>query len=68
MEAHRITVDEVKKRHAAGEDILFLDTRNPTAWAEADEMIPGAVRMPADRVADHLDALPHDRTIVAYCT
>jgi hypothetical protein len=31
----RITVNELRKRMAAGEDFTFIDTRNPQAWAQS---------------------------------
>jgi rhodanese-related sulfurtransferase len=51
-----------------GEDVYFVDTRNPQAWAAADTKLPGAARVPADAVEQHLADMPHDRMIVAYCT
>ena len=68
MEVTRVTVDEVKERMDRGESFTFLDTRNPTAWAEADTKLPGAIRVPADQVEEHLDEIPRDRTVIAYCT
>ncbi len=68
MEATRVTVNEVKKRMDRGEPFIFLDTRNPTAWAEADTKLPGALRLPADEVEKHLAEIPRDRVIITYCT
>jgi rhodanese-related sulfurtransferase len=64
----RITPEEVKERLDLGEQILFIDTRNPKAWAESNEIIPGAVRMLASEVGNHVAELPKDRTIVTSCT
>jgi rhodanese-related sulfurtransferase len=68
MEPTRVTVDEVKQRLDRGEQFTFLDTRNPKAWAEADTKLPGAIRVPADEVEQHLDEIPRDRTVITYCT
>lgn len=68
MEATRVTVDEVKERMDRGELFAFVDTRNPKAWAEATTKLSGAVRIPAGEVEQHLDQLPHDRTVITYCT
>lgn len=68
MEPTRVTVDEVKQRLDRGEQFTFLDTRNPTAWAEAGTKLPGAIRVPADEVEQHLDDIPRDRTVITYCT
>ena len=49
----RITVDEVRKRMGAGEQFAFIDTRNPQAWAESDVKLPGAIRLPVDKLEEH---------------
>ncbi len=68
MEATRITVDEVGERMNRGEPFAFVDTRNPTAWAESDQKLPGAIRVPAEEVEQHLNEIPHDRAVITYCT
>jgi len=68
MEATRVTVDEVKERMDRGEAFTFVDTRNPTAWGEADTKLPGAIRVPANEVDQHLNEIPRDRTVITYCT
>ena len=68
MEATRVTVDEVKERMDRGEQFAFLDTRNPKAWGESDVKLPGALRVPADEVEEHLDEIPRDRAVITYCT
>jgi rhodanese-related sulfurtransferase len=68
MEATRVTVDEVKERLDRGEKFTFVDTRNPKAWAEADTKVPNAIRVSAEEVEQHLDQIPHDRTVITYCT
>jgi rhodanese-related sulfurtransferase len=68
MAATRVTVDEVKERMDRGEQLTFVDTRNPNAWGEADTKLPGAIRVPADELDRHLDEIPRDRTVITYCT
>jgi rhodanese-related sulfurtransferase len=68
MEVTRVTVDEVKERMKRGEAFTFVDTRNPQAWGEATTKLPGAIRVPADEVEQHLDEIPRDRTVITYCT
>jgi rhodanese-related sulfurtransferase len=68
MAATRVTVDEVKQRMDRGEPFTFVDTRNPNAWGDADTKLPGAIRVPADELDRHLDEIPHDRTVITYCT
>jgi rhodanese-related sulfurtransferase len=64
----RVSVDEVRERLQRGEPIVFLDVRNPQAWANSDVKLPGAIRIPLDELAARADELPRDRPIVAYCT
>lgn len=44
---------------------FLLDVRTPEEFA--DGHIPGAVNIPVDELRGRLDAIPHDREIVAYC-
>lgn len=67
-EATRVTADEVIERMNRGEPFYFIDTRNPNAWGESNEKLPGALRVPADEVDRHLGEIPHDRAIITYCT
>lgn len=68
MEATRVTVEEVRERMDRGEQFAFLDTRNPQAWGEAETKLPGAIRVPANEVEQHLDEIPRARTVITYCT
>ena len=64
----KVSVDEVLERIGRGETIQFLDTRSPKSWAESTEKIRGAIRVPPDEVADHIDTIPKGRSLVTYCT
>ena len=68
MEATRVTTDEVKARMDRGEQFTFVDTRNPQAWGEAETKLPGAIRVPADELEEHLSEIPRDRAVITYCT
>ena len=68
MEATRVTIDEVRQRLDRGEVFTFVDTRNPKAWGEAKTKLPGAIRIPAEEVEQHLDEIPRDRSVITYCT
>ena len=68
MEATRVTVDEIKERMDRGEQFAFVDTRNPVAWGESDVKLPGAVRVPAGELEQHLSEIPRDRAVITYCT
>jgi len=67
-DATRTTVDELKKRMEAGENFTFIDVRNPQAWAESDVTLPGAIRVPFDKLEENLSEIPKDKPIVTYCT
>ena len=67
METTRVTVDELKQRMDRGEQFTFIDSRNPKAWGEADQKLPGAIRVPAEEVEAHLHEIPKDRTVITYC-
>ncbi len=64
----RITVAELKKRMEAGEDFTVIDTRNPQAWAQSDEMVPEAIRVPLDNLDENISGIPKNKPIVTYCT
>ena len=64
----RLTVAEVKDLIDRGEQITFIDSRNPIAWGSSKVTLPGALRVPIDEVQRHLPALPRDRRLIVYCT
>lgn len=66
--ATRVTVDEVLERMRRGEPFTFIDTRNPQVWSAAETKLPGAFRLLADEVEQHLPELPRDRAVITYCT
>lgn len=68
VEATRVTAEEVKERMDRGEQFAFVDTRNPQAWGGAETKLPGAIRVPAGEVEQHLDEIPRDRVVITYCT
>ena len=67
-DAPRITVEVLRKRMESGEEFMFLDVRNPEAWAESEAMVPNAIRVPLDGLEQELARIPKDRNIVTYCT
>jgi rhodanese-related sulfurtransferase len=68
MDTTRVTVDEVRTRMERGEPFTFIDSRNPQAWAESNVKLPGAIRVPADEVENHLVEIPKERVVIVYCT
>ena len=67
-DAPRITVDELKRRMDAGEDFTVIDVRNPQAWAEAETVIPEAIRVNMEELDQSLPRIPKNKSVVAYCT
>ena len=68
MASDKISPEEVNARVLAGEPVVFVDARNPHAWSESNRKIPGALRITADTVPQHIDKIARDSTVVAYCT
>ena len=66
FEADRyVPVDTVKEQYDAGAEMILLDARPSPDYAT--EHIKGAVSVPFYAVAEYLDQLPTDVTIVCYC-
>jgi rhodanese-related sulfurtransferase len=68
MQSTRVTIEEVKTRLERGEPFIFIDARNEEAWEDASEILPGAIRVPADDVASHIPEIAHGTSIITYCT
>lgn len=64
----RISKEEVKKRIDSGEEIVFLDIRNPGPWKRAEYKIKGALRIPLNEIDQRVQSIPKDKPIVTYCT
>ena len=62
-----ISPAEAKARIDAGRAIV-LDVVSPLAWDQLDVAIAGALRIPPDQLAGHVEGLPKDRDLIAYCT
>jgi rhodanese-related sulfurtransferase len=67
-EPDRITVEEVVRSLRAGEDVVFVDARAPKSFAQSEEAIRGAIRIPPDEVAVHVSHVPLDRKVVTFCS
>lgn len=46
----------------------MMASNRTKAWEESDRKIPGAIRVPADAVEDHIEEIDMDSTVIAYCT
>ena len=67
-EATRVTPEQVIASLARHGPVVFIDSRNPKAWADSEVKLPAAIRVEADRVREHLSEIPRGRPIVVYCT
>jgi membrane protein DedA with SNARE-associated domain/rhodanese-related sulfurtransferase len=64
----RMTVEELKVKIDAGEDLVIVDLRHSLELEADPETIPGAIRVDAKELEDKTDMLPRDREIILYCT
>ena len=57
---------EVADMRARGEDVVYLDVREPNEWNMG--RIPGAVFLPRGQIESKIEELiPRDRRVVIYC-
>ena len=64
----RITVDELKQKIDAREELIIVDLRHSVDFEADPETIPGAFRMDSKELEDKNDRLPRDREVILYCT
>src|SRR5579859_4873936 len=64
----RITVDELKVKLDAGEQITIVDLRHSLDFEAEPEVIPGAFHMEAKELELKNDRLPRGGEVVLYCT
>jgi len=64
----RITVDELKQKLDAGEQITIVDLRHSLDFEAEPEVIPGALHMEAKELEEKNDRLPRNGEVVLYCT
>lgn len=64
----RITVEELKLKIDAGEELAIVDLRHSVEFEAEPETIPGAFRLDAKELEEGNDSLPRDREVVLYCT
>jgi len=63
-----VRIGVVQRWMDEGETVVFLDSRSNTAWVSGTTKIPGAIRVPPDDVASHIESIPREGKIVVYCT
>ena len=60
-----ISVDELKRRVDAGEDLVLLDVREPDEIATA--AIPWAMVIPMGEIPTRIDEIPRDKPLIVMC-
>lgn len=68
MDPSRIRAIDLLDRMEAGEETVLIDTRNPKAWAQSDQKLPGACEFLRTKSRLHTHKLPRDQVIVSYCS
>lgn len=64
----RITVDELKEKLDAGEQITIVDLRHSLDFEAEPEVIPGALHIEAKELEGENNRLPRNGEVVLYCT
>ena len=64
----RITVEELKQKLDAGEELAIVDLRHSLDFEASPETIPGAMHIDAKELQEKNNLLPRDREVILYCT
>ena len=64
----RVTVDELRQKQEAGEDVVILDLRSSAALEEDPTLIRGAIHVSLDALEKRQQEIPHDRDVIVYCS
>jgi rhodanese-related sulfurtransferase len=64
----RVSKEDVKRRMDSGEEVVFIDVRNPGPWESATRKIKGARRIALNELDRCLGSIPKGKPVVTYCT
>jgi rhodanese-related sulfurtransferase len=64
----RITVEELRQRQEAGQEIFIVDVRSPLAVEGDPYRIPGARHLLLEKIQTWALEVPQDREVVVYCS
>jgi membrane protein DedA with SNARE-associated domain len=64
----RISVDELKQKLDAGEELAIVDLRHSLDFEADPETIPGALHLDSKELTEKKELLPLGREVVLYCT
>lgn len=63
----KISVEELKRRIDAGDEISVVDVRHPLSLHLDPDTIPGAINFTMEEIEHRHHEIPRDRDIVLYC-
>ncbi|MGH7778574.1 MAG: rhodanese-like domain-containing protein [Candidatus Binataceae bacterium] len=61
----RIPIEDAKRRR---KELVFIDARSATSQARDPSQVPGAIHVPLKELDKHIKLLPHNRTLITYCS
>src|SRR6185295_13592018 len=64
----RITPDQLKADLDSGADVLIVDLRHGIEDETEPRTLPGAIRLPAEKLEEQGEELPHGKPLVLYCS
>lgn len=64
----RITPEQLKAELDSGADLVIVDLRHEMDDETEPRMLPGAMRLPAEKIEERGEELPRGKTLVLYCT
>jgi membrane protein DedA with SNARE-associated domain/rhodanese-related sulfurtransferase len=64
----KIEPEELKEMLDGGQKVFIVDLRHPLDYLPDPRVLPGAVRIGPETVAQHKEMIPRDRDVVLYCT
>ncbi len=64
----RISPEELKEKLDAGEPIVIVDLRHSLDFEAEPQLLPGALRVDTEELAERHQEIPRDRDVILYCT
>lgn len=64
----RITPEQLKEQLDSGADVVIVDLRHAMEDETEPRTLPGALRLPAEKLEERGEELPRGKTLVLYCS
>jgi rhodanese-related sulfurtransferase len=64
----RITVDELRQKQKAGDEVVIIDLRPGEDLTLDPYLIPGAIHLAVEEVEHRHHEIPRDREVIVYCS